>query len=305
MTDRVAVLIPCLNEETTIGRTIAGFRAALPEATVYVFDNNSSDNTAEVAAAAGAVVFHEPRQGKGCVVRRMFSDVEADAYILVDGDLTYDPAAAPTMVDRLRRENLDMVVGVRDAGKEAYRPGHFWGNRFFNKVVRLLFGKRFTDIFSGYRVLSRRLVKSFPALSTGFEIETELLIHTLELRLPTAEVKTRYRMRPEGSHSKLKTWRHSLVILSKIATFFTQVRAFTFFGVIAMALFALGMTAGWSALTVFIETGKVPYLPRAVLAASLMTMSALSLVCGLILHNVNQARREIKRMHYLAYETKR
>ena len=201
---RIAVLLPCYNEEAAIGETVAGFRAALPDATIYVYDNNSRDRTREVAAAAGAVVRSERQQGKGHVVRRMFADIDADVYIMADGDLTYDPKAAPAMVDQLLAEQLDMVVGTRRHDeKDAYRGGHVLGNRIFNGLLSGLFGRTFSDIFSGYRVFSRRFVKSFPVLSSGFEIETEMSVHALELRMPVAEVETAYAARPEGSQSKL------------------------------------------------------------------------------------------------------
>ena len=299
MTNHIAVLLPCLNEEATIGKTIAGFRTTLPEATIYVFDNDSVDKTVGIATAAGAIVFRVPQRGKGCVISRMFAEIEADIYVLADGDNQYDPATAPTMVERLCQEHLDMVVGARDCRKEIYRPGHFWGNRFFNKVVTLLFGRCFTDIFSGYRVLSRRLVKSFPAFSTGFEIEAELSIHALELRLPVAEVKTPYKRRPENSSSKLKTVRHGLMIFLNIIILFTKVKSFVCFSLIATTMFVFGLISGYPVIAIFVETGEVPYLPRAILAASFMILASLSLVCGLILHSVNQTRREIRRMHYL------
>ena len=299
MAERVAVLLPCLNEAAAVGQTIAEFRTALPEADIYVFDNGSTDKTAEVAGKAGAIVRSEPQRGKGHVVRRMFADVEADVYVLVDGDATYDPSVAPAMIERLHREQLDMVVGARNNPKKDYRPGHFRGNRFFSSAVALLFGRRFNDVFSGYRVLSRRLVKSFPALARGFDVEVELSIHVLELRLPAEETSTSLRLRPKGSVSKLGTTHHGLIILARIAVLFMQVRPFIFFGSIATALFASGILSGYPVIAVFLETGQVPYLPRAVLAASLMILSSLSLICGLILHSTNQARLEMKRMHYL------
>ncbi len=299
MVERVAVLLPCLNEEDTVAQVVADFRASLPGAVIYVIDNGSTDRTAEAAAAAGAVVFHVPERGKGNAVRRMFRTVEADAYVIADGDTEYAAAYAPEMVARLQRENLDMVVAARDAPKQDFRRGHYLGNRLFNWAVALLFGKRFTDVFSGYRVLSRRLVKSFPAFSKGFEIETELTIHVLELRLPAAEIKAPYKHRPTGSSSKLKSVRHGLMIWMKIVTLFAQVRPFAFFSVIASILFASGVVFGYPVITVFLETSEVPYLPRAVLAASLMILASLSLVCGLILHHISQVRRETRYMYYL------
>lgn len=299
MAERVAVLLPCLNEEDTVAQVVADFRASLPGAVIYVIDNGSTDRTAETAAAAGAVVFHVPERGKGNAVRRMFRAVEADTYVIADGDAEYAAAYAPEMIARLHKENLDMVVAARDAPKQDFRRGHYLGNRLFNRAVALLFGKRFTDVFSGYRVLSRRLVKSFPAFSKGFEIETELTIHVLELRLPAAEIKAPYKHRPTGSSSKLKSVRHGLMLWMKIVTLFAQVRPFTFFSVIASVLFAFGVAFGYPVIVVFLETSTVPYLPRAVLAASLMILASLSLVCGLILHHLSQVRRETRYMHYL------
>ncbi len=304
MNDRIAILLPCFNEEAAIGQTIGEFHAALPNAVIYVFDNHSTDRTREVAEAQGATVFQEMHLGKGHVIRRMFADVEADIYVLADGDAAHDASAAPEMIERLREENLDMVVGARDFTKTGHRFGHLWGNQIFNKIVGMLFGKKFTDIFSGYRVLSRRLVKSFPALATGFEIEAELSIHVLELRLPATEISTCARPRLEGSYSKLKTVRHGLIILTRIVGLFMQIKPFVFFGVITAALFILGLISGYPAIAVFLETGLVPYLPRAVLAASLMILASLSLACGLILYHVSQARLESRHLHYLKMKNK-
>ena len=210
------MLLPCYNEEAAIGATVEGFRKALPDATIYVYDNNSRDRTREAAAAAGAVVRTEAQQGKGCVVRRMFADIEADVYLMADGDLTYDPASAPEMVGRLISENLDMIVGTRQHDEsDAYRGGHVLGNKLFTRLLAGLFGRSFTDIFSGYRAFSRRFVKSFPVLSQGFEIETEMSVHALELRMPVGEIETRYLARPEGSHSKLSTFRDGWRILKR------------------------------------------------------------------------------------------
>src|SRR5919205_431297 len=234
---RIAVLLPCFNEEAAIGATVAGFREALPGAAVYVYDNNSSDRTREIAAEAGAVVRGERQQGKGHVVRRMFADVDADIYIMADGDLTYDPASAPAMVDMLLAEQLDMVVGTRrHEEKDAYRGGHVLGNRVFNGLLSGLFGRTFSDIFSGYRVFSRRFVKSFPVLSSGFEIETEMSVHALELRMPVGEVETAYAARPEGSESKLSTWRDGWRILKTIVTLYRIERPTLSYGSIGALL---------------------------------------------------------------------
>ena len=234
---RIAVLLPCFNEEAAIGATIAGFRSALPSAAIYVYDNNSRDRTREIAAGAGAIVRTERQQGKGHVVRRMFADVDADVYVMADGDLTYDAKAAPAMVDLLLGEEFDMVVGTRQhEEKEAYRGGHVIGNRVFTRLLSGLFGRSFTDIFSGYRVFSRRFVKSFPVLSSGFEIETEISVHALELRMPVGEVETSYAARPEGSESKLSTWRDGWRILKTIVTLYRIERPVLFFGSIGALL---------------------------------------------------------------------
>src|SRR5688572_12515728 len=233
----IAVLLPCYNEEAAIGATVEGFRRALPGADIYVYDNNSSDRTSEVAAAAGAIVRNERQQGKGHVVRRMFADVDADVYIMADGDLTYDPKAAPAMVELLRRDQLDMVVGTRQhEAKDAYRGGHVIGNRLFTGILARLFGRSFSDIFSGYRVFSRRFAKSFPVLSEGFEIETEMSVHALELRMPVGELATAYGARPEGSESKLSTYRDGWRILKTIAVLYRIERPVLFFGGIAALL---------------------------------------------------------------------
>lgn len=297
---RLAVLLPCYNEEAAIGQVVRDFRAALPQATVYVYDNASSDRTGEVAAAAGAVVVREPLRGKGNVVRRMFADVEADIYVLADGDDTYDAAAAPGLVEILCREQLDMVNAARShTSQEAYRRGHRFGNRLFTQLVTSLFGKRFNDILSGYRVFSRRFVKSFPALAQGFEIETELTVHALELRMPVREVVTAYKERPEGSESKLSTFRDGFRILRTIGRLAKQERPLAFFsaGGAVLALVSLGLAL--PLLVTFLETGLVPRLPTAVLVCALMILAFLSLVCGLILDTVSHGRREMKRLHYL------
>jgi glycosyltransferase involved in cell wall biosynthesis len=295
----IAVLLPCHNEEATIASVIAGFRKALPGAEIFVYDNNSTDRTAEVAAAAGAVVRHERHQGKGNVVRRMFADIDADAYLLADGDLTYDASAAGMMVDALVDNNADMVVGVRVSKGEAFRPGHRAGNRFFNVLVARLFGYGFTDILSGYRVMSRRFAKSFPAASTGFEIETELSVHALDLKLATVEIPLAYGERPENSKSKLRTYRDGLRILAKIVMMYRALKPLHFYGLIALGFGVLSLALGMPVLIEFLHTGLVPRMPTALLAAAVMQLGCLSLVCGVITDAIGANRREFKRMQYL------
>ncbi|MCU0831697.1 MAG: glycosyltransferase [Rhizobiaceae bacterium] len=298
---RVAVLIPCYNEELTIGDVVRRFRAALPDATVYVYDNNSRDMTAVVARAHGAVVVREPRQGKGNVVRRMFSDIDADIYIMADGDGTYTPEDALTLMEALEEGRCDMVVGTRNGVTEdAGRKGHGFGNMVFNRIYHGLFGRDFTDIFSGYRVFTRRFVKSFPAFSSGFEIETEMSVHASQLRLPVAEIGLTYGRRPEGSHSKLSTFRDGAKILMMFALLLKETRPIMFFGVPAavLMLFSLGFVT--PVLASYFETGLVPRLPTFVFATFLALMAVLLLVTGVILDSVARGRAEVKRMLYLA-----
>lgn len=298
---RIAVLVPCYNEAVTIAAIIRDFRAALPSAQIYVFDNNCTDDTAAVARAAGAVVRHVSAQGKGSVVRRMFSDVEADAYVMVDGDDTYDAAAAPRMVDKMLAEGLDMVVGNRVTQEQgAYRFGHRFGNRLLTGCVAALFGRTFSDILSGYRVFSRRYVKSFAAHSTGFEIETELTVHALGLRMPVAEVETLYKSRPEGSVSKLSTWRDGGRILVTILRLFKSERPLATYST-AFSLCALTSVAMAAPLVVtYLETGLVPRLPTALLCTAVMLFGVVLLACGIILDAVTKTRIEQKRFAYLA-----
>lgn len=299
---RVAVLLPCYNEAAAIAQTVADFRAALPDATIYVYDNNSTDKTVEVAAAAGAIVRTERMQGKGNVVRRMFADVEADIYVMADGDATYEAAAAPGLIDLLVNDQLDMVVGARKSEVEAaYRRGHRLGNAMLTGMLAWLFGRSFTDILSGYRVFSRRFVKSFPVLSEGFEIETEISVHALELRMPVAERVTAYAARPEGSESKLSTYRDGWRILRTILTLFRIEKPLAFFGIIgaALALIAIGISI--PLFLTFFETGLVPRLPTAVLAMGIMLLAFLNGFCGLILDTVVRGRREMRRLAYLAH----
>src|SRR3954470_12762310 len=298
---RVAVLLPCYNEEAAIAQTVAAFRAALPDAAIYVYDNNSGDRTAEVAAAAGALVRAERMQGKGHVVRRMFADVDADVYVMADGDSTYDAAAAPELVRRLVDEQLDMVVGARRSEvEEAYRRGHRLGNRLFTSILASLFGRTFTDIFSGYRIFSRRFVKSFPALSRGFETETEISVHALELAMPVAEVTTAYGARPEGSQSKLSTYRDGWRIARTILHLFRIERPVLFYGGFAALLALVALILAAPLVVTFVETHKVPRFPTAILATGLMIVAFLSFGVGLILDTVVRGRREVRRLAYLA-----
>ena len=299
---RIAVLLPCYNEEAAIAQTVAGFRAALPDAAIYVYDNNSSDRTREVAAAAGAIVRSERMQGKGHVVRRMFADVEADVYVMADGDSTYDSTVAPELVARLVDERLDMVVGARkDAVEEAYRRGHRLGNRLFNGLLSRLFGRSFSDIFSGYRIFSRRFAKSFPALSRGFETETEISVHALELAMPVAEVVTVYGARPEGSQSKLNTWRDGWRILKTILHLVRIERPVLFYGGFGLLLAAIAIGISIPLVITWIETGLVPRVPTAILATGLMIVAFMSFMCGLILDTVVRGRREVRRLSYLSF----
>ena len=298
---RVAVLLPCYNEEAAIAATIAGFRAALPDATIYVYDNNSTDRTREIAAEAGAIVRTEKQQGKGNVVRRMFADVDADVYLMADGDLTYDPAAAPTMVDMLLAEQLDMVVGARvHEAKEAYRGGHVLGNKVFTGLLSGLFGRSFTDIFSGYRVFSRRFVKSFPVLSAGFEIETEISVHALELRMPVGEVETAYAARPEGSQSKLSTYSDGWRILKTIVTLYRIERPVLFYGSIGALLVAAAILLAIPLVVTYVNTGLVPRVPTAILVTGMTIVAVLCFFTGLILDTVTRGRREVRRLAYLS-----
>jgi glycosyltransferase involved in cell wall biosynthesis len=301
MKPSVAVLLPCYNEEAAIAQTVAAFRAALPDAAIYVYDNNSRDRTVEVARTAGAIVRTERMQGKGHVVRRMFADIEADIYVMADGDATYDATSAPAMVEKLLGEGLDMMVGTRvHEEAEAYRRGHVMGNRLMTGFLAGLFGRTFTDIFSGYRVFSRRFVKSFPVLSSGFEIETEISVHALELKMPVGEVETTYFARLEGSVSKLNTYRDGFRILNTIVTLYRIERPMFFFGWIAAMLATFAVILAIPLMLTYAETGLVPRFPTAILATGLMILSALNLFAGLILDTVVRGRREMRRLAYLA-----
>jgi len=298
---RIAVLLPCYNEEAAIAATVAGFRKALPGAAIYVYDNNSRDGTVAAAAKAGAIVRSERQQGKGHVVRRMFADVDADVYVMADGDLTYDPTAAPKMVEMLLDEQLDMVVGTRrHEEKEAYRRGHETGNRAFTGLLSGLFGRSFSDIFSGYRVFSRRFVKSFPVLSSGFEIETEISVHALELRMPVGEVETAYGARPEGSQSKLSTYSDGWRILKTIVTLYRIERPVLFYGSIGALLVALAIILAIPLVVTYVHTGLVPRFPTAILVTGMIIVAVLCFFSGLILDTVTRGRREVRRLAYLS-----
>jgi len=298
---RIAVLLPCYNEEAAIAPTVRGFRTALPGATIYVYDNNSSDRTSKIAAEAGAVVRTERQQGKGHVVRRMFADIDADVYVMADGDLTYDAKSAPQMVDLLVAEQLDMVVGTRrHEAKEAYRGGHVMGNKLFTGLLAGLFGRSFTDIFSGYRVFSRRFVKSFPVLSSGFEIETEISVHALELRMPVGEVETQYAARPEGSESKLSTFRDGSRILKTIATLYRIERPVLFYGSIGAFLLTIALVLSIPLVITYLHTGLVPRFPTAILITGMTIIAVLCFFAGLILDTVTRGRLELRRLAYLS-----
>ena len=298
---RIAVLLPCYNEEAAIVRTIEGFRAALPGAAIYVYDNNSRDRTIDLARATGVEVRCERMQGKGNVVRRMFADIDADVYIMADGDLTYDPAAAPAMVKLLLDDRLDMVVGTRlHEATDAYRGGHVLGNRMFTGLLARLFGRSFSDIFSGYRVFSRRFVKSFPVLSEGFEIETEISVHALELRMPVGEVETAYGARPEGSESKLSTFRDGWRILKTIATLYRIERPVLFYGSIGALLVVAAILLSVPLVLTYLATGLVPRLPTAILVTGMTIVAVLCFFAGLILDTVTRGRREMRRLAYLS-----
>ena len=298
---RIAVLVPCYNEAFTVAGVVKAFQAELPSATVYVYDNNSTDETAAHARAAGAVVRKETLQGKGNVIRRMFADIDADIYLLVDGDGTYDAASAHRMIDKLLDEDLDMVNAARDASEDAsYRRGHRFGNRLLTGIVSHIFGNRLTDMLSGYRVFSRRFAKSFPGLSHGFEIETELTVHALELRLPMAEIRAPYGSRPPGSMSKLGTIRDGIRVLWTILVLIKEERPLPFFALIAASLALASIVLTVPIFITFMETGLVPRVPTAVLATGMMVLGFLALACGLILDTVTRGRRELKRLHYLS-----
>ena len=299
---RIAVLVPCYNEAMTIAKVVQDFRVYLSQADIYVYDNNSKDETAEIARSAGAILRQEYRQGKGYVVRRMFADIDADVYVMVDGDATYDAASAPYLVAELLRGPFDMVNGARIArSPEAYRIGHAFGNKLLTGLVRYIFGTATKDMLSGYKVFSRRYVKSFPAMSSGFEIETELIVHALELGMPVSEIQPPYGERPEGSESKLRTFSDAFRILRLIGLMVKEERPLFFFTSAGTLLAAVALALGTPIVVEYFSTGLVPRLPTAVLATGLMLASLLALACGFILDTVTRGRREIKRLYYLSY----
>jgi glycosyltransferase involved in cell wall biosynthesis len=298
---KIAVLIPCFNEEAAVGKVITDFRVALPQATIHVYDNNSTDRTVSVARAAGATVEHETSQGKGHVVRRMFADIDADVYVLVDGDDTYDARVAPTMTRLLLERHLDMVSAARETPEAAaYRRGHRLGNAILSGLVRQVFGSGIADMLSGYRVFSRRFVKSFPALASGFETETEFSIHALTLHMPMAEIRAAYRSRPAGSHSKLNTIGDGLRILREIMAMIEHERPLPFFAFVMAVWLTIALALGLPVVIAFLHTGLVDRLPTAVLSASLVLLASLSLGCGLILDSVARGRTELRRLAYLS-----
>lgn len=299
---KIAVIIPAFNEAQTIAQVVTAFHKSLPDALVYVYDNNSSDETSQLAGMAGATVRPEQAQGKGNVVRRMFADVDADVYVMADGDGTYDPRSAEHLVDRLIAENLDMVVGARTStDRDAYRRGHRLGNRLLNRIVHFAFSAKFADMLSGYRVFSRRFVKTFPAAACGFEIETELTVHALEMRLPCSEEPVPYYARPDGSPSKLSTYRDALHILWMIVRLFKRLRPFQFFGLLAIAFSSASVILSVPVFQTYFETGMVPRVPTAMLSATLMVLALVSITSGVILQSVSQASRDLIRLHYLTY----
>lgn len=303
---RLAVLVPCFNEAVSIAKVVTEFKAVLPTASIYVYDNNSTDGTAEHAKAAGAVVRKQELQGKGHVIRRMFADIDADAYILVDGDATYTPQAAPIMVQKLLEENLDMVVGVRISTElEAYRKGHRFGNWLLTNLTGYIFGRTFTDMLSGYRVMSRRFVKSYPAHASGFEVETELTVHALEQHMPVAEYQTLYASRMDGSHSKLSTWRDGWRILTTILKLTKNGKPLLFFGLAAAICVLTATLLAIPLLLTFLHTGLVPRFPTAILCTGLVLLAAVFLVCGLVLDTVTLGRREQKHLTYLSFQPPR
>ncbi|CAD7336264.1 glycosyltransferase [Sphingomonadales bacterium 56] len=299
---RIAVILPCYNEAGAIVKTVQDFRRALPAADIYVFDNNSTDGSYELAANAGAIVRRVTQQGKGHVVRRMFADVDADIYVMADGDATYEAAAAPRLIAAMLEDNLDMVVGARRSEvEEAYRRGHRFGNWALTSLLKQLFGRSFTDILTGYRVFSRRFVKSFPVLSAGFEIETEISVHALELAMPVSEIMTAYGARPEGSASKLSTYRDGWRILRTIFTLYRIEKPILFFGIFAVLLALTGIILATPLIITYLETGLVPRFPTAILVTGLMILATLSGMCGLILDTVVRGRREVRRLAYLTF----
>jgi glycosyltransferase involved in cell wall biosynthesis len=298
---QIAVIIPCRNEAASITSVVHDFHAAIPGSTVFVYDNNSNDETAKIAAEAGAIVRSELLPGKGNVVRRMFADIDADIYILVDGDDTYDAASAGKMIEKLETGILDMVTGIRiSVDDESYRPGHRFGNFMLTGIVAMIFGSRSSDLLSGYRAFSRRFVKSFPALTSGFEIETELTVHALELRMPIDEVETPYKSRPDGSESNLRTIQDGVRILKTILLLAKAERPLHFFGLFFVLLATAAIVLSWPLISTYMETGLVPRFPTALMSTGLMLLAFLSMACGIILDTVTRGRQEMKRLYYLS-----
>ena len=297
----VAILLPCCDEEAAIASVVQDFKQYLPDASIYVYDNNSSDNTIRCAEGAGAIVRREPMQGKGNVVRRMFADIEADIFIMSDGDGTYDISTSPELVRQLITEQLDMIVGVRVPEKGAHRKGHGFGNFIFNKIIFFIFEDKYTDIFSGFRIFSKRFVKTFPALSKGFEVETEICIHALDLDVPLKEVPVRYSKRIAGSSSKLRTFSDGFVILRTIVSMFREVKPFTFFNIISVVLMFVAFLIGYPLVVTWIETGLVPRIPTAIIVMGLIVLSFICVTCGLVLDCVARGRKESKRLSYLTF----
>ena len=305
MKNKIAVLIPCYNEELTISRVVNDFQKSLPEATIYVYDNASTDNTSKVATKAGALVFQESNKGKGNVVRRMFADIESDVYVIVDGDDTYDASKCQEMVEYLIENSIDMVVANRKTNNSEgeYRWGHVFGNRLLTRSVSFIFGRGFTDMLSGYRVMSRRFVKSFPVMSKGFEIETEMTVHVLQVGASYKEIETTYNSRPEGSESKLSTFKDGLRILKMIILLFKDGKPFQFFGLFFLLFFVVSIVLAVPLFFTYIETGLVPRLPSAVLSSGLMILAFLSLISGVILDSLSRLRLEVKKANYLTYKS--
>ena len=299
---RIAVTLPCYNEAATIAAVINDFRAALPGAAIYVFDNNSSDGTAQIAREAGAIVRTETRQGKGHVVRRIFADIEADIYVMADGDGTYDASLAPTLIELMKKNHVDMVVGTRaNVTVDAGRGGHAFGNRIFNSLFNRMFGRQFSDIFSGYRVFSRRFVKSVPAVSAGFEIETEMSVHSCQIGIPTLERPTPYGVRPDDSASKLRTFRDGFRILGMFMMLAKETRPAAFFGAIGLALTLAALCLSAPIALTYLDTGLVPRFPTVILSMGLVIIATVTAVCGLILDSLARARVEAKRSVFLSY----
>lgn len=296
----IAIIIPCHNEAETIGSVIKKFRAILPQGHIYVYDNNSSDQTLQAAVEQGVHVRHEKRQGKGYVVNRMFADVEADVYVMIDGDDTYDITDIDLMIRKLIHENCDMIVGVRKpVNSSCYRAGHTFGNFFFNSIVSAMFGRRVNDMLSGFRVFSRRFVKTFPYLVCGFEIETALTVHALELRAPFGEHDVKYKPRVEGSHSKLNTYRDGIKILVAVINLFREEKPLTFFGLIAASLFLASILSGLPDVNKYLVDGTHPGDFMAMYSVLTLLLAMLFSVAGVILQSVKRGRQEVKRLFYL------